>query len=127
MDKREREVEPALHSSRVAADLAVGGLGQSHAVEQLVAALLALLAGDPVHSGLQTQMLATGQVRVERSFLERRADDLSHGRPFVDDVEASDRRGACGRRQQRGEHVDGRRFAGAVGAEEAVDLARLDV
>ena len=35
--EREREIEPPLHAARVAADLAVGGLGQPDAVEQLVA------------------------------------------------------------------------------------------
>src|SRR6185436_19157490 len=38
------------------------------------------------------------------------------------DVEARHRRAAGTGRQQRGEHVDGGRLAGAVGAEEAVDL-----
>ena len=71
-------------------------------------------------------MFAPGEVGVERRFLQRGPDDLPHGRPFVDDVVAGDGRRACGRRQQRREHVDGRRLAGAVRAEEAVDLARLD-
>jgi len=59
-------------------------------------------------------MLATRQVGIERSFLQRRADDLSYRRAFVDDVEARDARRASARRQQRREHVDGRRLAGAV-------------
>ena len=36
--ERQREVEPPLHAARVAADLAVGGVGQADALEQLVAA-----------------------------------------------------------------------------------------
>jgi hypothetical protein len=39
---------------------------------------------------------------------------------------AGDRGGAAGGRDQRGEHAQGGGLAGAVGAEEAEDLARLD-
>ena len=46
--ERQREVEPALHAARVAADLAVGGVGEADALEQLVAAAAALgLAARP--------------------------------------------------------------------------------
>ena len=38
VDERHREIEPALHPARVAAHLAVGGLGQADALEQLVRA-----------------------------------------------------------------------------------------
>ena len=40
--EREREVEAALHAARVAADLAVGRVGEADALEQLVAAARAL-------------------------------------------------------------------------------------
>ena len=38
VDEREREVQPALHAARVAADAAVGRLGQPDALEQLLRA-----------------------------------------------------------------------------------------
>ena len=41
VDEREREVEPAAHAARVAAHLAVGGLGEPDPRDQLVAAALA--------------------------------------------------------------------------------------
>ena len=44
----------------------------------------------------------------------------------VDDVEAVDERRARGRRQQRRQHADERRLAGAVRAEQAEDLALFD-
>ena len=50
----------------------------------------------------------------------------AHLGPLLDDVEAADARRAGGRRQQRRQHQHGRRLAGAVRAEEAVDLAVLD-
>src|SRR5262249_6785196 len=43
------------------------------------------------------------------------------------DVDAADRRGARGRREQSAQHPDRRRLAGAVAAEEAEDLAATDV
>ena len=43
-----------------------------------------------------------------------------------DDVEAVDQRRAGGRRQQRDQHADQRRLAGAVRAEQAEDLPFLD-
>ena len=112
--ERERQVEPALHPARVAAHLAVGGLAQADAAEQLVGARDALGARDPLQRGLQAQVLAAGQERVERRLLQRRADVHPHLRPLLDDVEAGHARAAGGRRQQRRQHVHGRRLARAV-------------
>ena len=69
-------------------------------------------------------MLAACEERVEGRLLQRRADPHAHLRPLVDDVESAHTGGARGRREKRRQHVHGRRLAGAVGAEEAVDLAR---
>ena len=75
VDEREREVEPALHAARVAADLAVGGVGQADALEQLVArARLRSARGIPWSARLEPQVLAAGEQRVERGLLERGAD-----------------------------------------------------
>ena len=123
MHEREGEVEPALHPARVAAHLAVGRLTQADAAEQLVGALRAIGARDALQRGLQAQVLAAGQQRVERRLLQRGADVHPHLRPLLDDVEAGDARAAGGRRQQRRQHVHGRRLAGAVGPEKSVDLA----
>ena len=46
--EREREVEPALHAAGVAANLAIGGVGETDAVEQLVAARPAFTLGNPL-------------------------------------------------------------------------------
>ena len=126
MHEREREVEPALHAARVAADLAVGRVGEADALEQLGAAADALALGQAVQRGLEAQVLAPGQQRVERGLLERGADRLAHVGALADDVVARHARRARGGRQQRGEHQDGGRLAGAVRPEEAVDLAGLD-
>ncbi len=71
-------------------------------------------------------MLTTGQQRVERSFLECCADRRAHARAFLDNVVARDPGGAGSGRQERRQHQDGGRLAGAVRAKEAVDLAGLD-
>jgi hypothetical protein len=94
--------------------------------QQLRGPLLALALAQPVKPALQPQVLAGGQVRVERRLLERRADRAPHRGTLLDDVVARDEGRARGRRQQRRQHVDRRRLSGAVRAQEAVDLARLD-
>ena len=88
VDQRQREVEPALHAAGVAADLAVGCLGQPDPVDQLVAAALRLGLGDPVHPGLQAHVLAGGQERVERRLLEGDADRVADRGALLDDVVA---------------------------------------
>jgi len=69
-------------------------------------------------------VLAAGQERVERGLLEGGADARPDLRPVVHDIEAGDPGRSRGRRQERRQHVHGRGLAGAVRAEEAVDLAR---
>ena len=89
--EREREVEAALHAAGVAADLAVGRVGEADALEQLGAAAAALALGQAVQRGLEAQVLAAGEQRVERGLLERGADRLAHLRALADDVEAATR------------------------------------
>ena len=91
MDERQREVEPAPHAARVAADLAVGGVGEADALDQLVAAAQRLGLRDPVHPGLQAHVLARGQELVERRLLEGDADRVADVGPLLDDVVAGDR------------------------------------
>ena len=127
VQQRQREVQPALHAARVGRRPAIGGVGEADALEQLVAAAAALGARDALQPALQAHVLAAGQHRVERHVLQRDADRGAHLGSLLRDVVARDGRPARGRRQQRREHLDGRRLAGAVGAEEAVDLARRHV
>ena len=124
--ERERQVEPALHAARVAAHAAVGRVDQPHALEQRVAARAPLRLRDALQGRLEAHVVAPGEQRVERGLLQRGADRPPHRRPVVHHVVPRDTRAARGGRQQRGEHQHGRRLAGAVGPEEAVDLARLD-
>ena len=126
MHERERQVEPALHAARVAADLAVRRVGEADALEQRVAARAPLGLRHALERGLEAHVLAAGEQRVERRLLERRADLAPHRGAVLHDVAPGHARGARGGRQQRGEHQHGGRLAGAVGPEEAIDLAGLD-
>jgi hypothetical protein len=81
------------------------------------------LARHAVELGVQAQVLLGGQVAVERRVLEDQADVAPHLVAFCVDVVAGDRGRAAARAHERAQHVDRRRLAGAVGAEEAEDLA----
>ena len=80
-----------------------------------------------VQLGVEAQVLLGGQVAVERRVLEDEPDAAAHGVALAHDVVAGDARAAAVGRQQRAEHRDRRRLAGAVGAEEAERLAGGDV
>ena len=125
VDERQGEVEPPLHAARVAADLAIGRLGEPDALDQLVAARASLGLRDTLQRRLQPHVLARGQVHVERRLLQRRADHASGPcRPRWRRRSRRRARGPSGRRQQRRQHQHRGRLPGPVGPEEAVDLAR---
>ena len=112
--------------ARVGAHLAVAGVREPDALEELRDQSLPLVAADSVERRLQPQVLAARQERVERSLLERGADRGTHLWALLRDVEPGDGRAAAGGREERRQHVDGRRLAGAVRAEEPVDLPGQD-
>ena len=70
----EREVEPPLHPSRVRAHLALGRRLEADALEELVGPPVALGLRDAVQRGLEPQVLAAREQRVERGLLEGSAD-----------------------------------------------------
>ena len=126
--EREREVEAPLHAARVAADLAVGGLGEADPLEQLAAravwrsdlprpcsALCRRMCSRPVRSGSSADSCSAAPIAARTCG------------PCLTTSKPATRARARGRRQQRGQHQHRGRLAGAVGAEEAVDLARRDL
>ncbi len=127
VDERGSEVEPALHAARVGADPAVRGVVESDPGEQSFGALLALGARQSVKRRLEADQLTPGHQGIERRFLERDADRLADLAGLGDDVVAGDLRGAAGGAKKRREHPDRGRLAGAVRAQEGVDLAFGDV
>jgi hypothetical protein len=123
VDERGRQVEPAAHPAGVGADATVGCSLQPHAAQERLGASLPLAAGQPVQGGLEADQLAAGHQRVERRLLERHADGPAHLRWVLDHVVTGDTRGSPGGSKQRAEHSHRGRLAGAVRAEEGVDLA----
>ncbi len=75
---------------------------------------------------LHAQQLPAGHERVDRRLLERHPDRAADSVGLADHVVAGDERRAGGGSQERGEDADEGGLAGAVGAEEAVDLAGVD-
>jgi hypothetical protein len=71
--------------------------------------------------------LAHGEERIEDELLRDDADLPSRRRVVAVDVVAEDGDAARGRPRQAGEDADQRRLAGAVRAEQAEELALLDV
>ena len=93
---------------------------------QLRQAPLDLVAAQAVELTLQTQQLDAGLLRVQRDVLQRHADVQADVLGAPGDVEPGDRGLSPGRREQRAEHLHGGGLAGAVGAEQPVDLAGRD-
>ena len=120
--ERGGEVEAALHAAGVRLHAAVGGVLEVDDLEQAADALLRLARGHAVEPRLQRQQLAAGLEVVEPRLLQRDADAAADGGGLTGDIEAGDLRAARGGAEQRRQHADGGRLAGAVGAEEAEDL-----
>ena len=127
VDQRGGEVEAALHAARVAGDAPVEGVTEIDQLAELLGAAIGIAGRQAVQPTLQPQQLAPGLAGIERRLLEGDADAQPDLAGVLDDVEAGDGRLAARRRQQRAQHPHGRRLAGAVRAEEAVDLAAPDL
>ena len=123
VDEREREVEAALHAAGVRRAPCGRRRRQADALEQLVAARCRSSRGTACSAVWRRR--CSRPVRIGSSAASCSAAPIARRTfgPSLDDVEPGDGRRARGRRQQRRQHVDGRRLPGAVRAEEAVDLA----
>ena len=123
----EPDVEPAAHAARVGAGRPVRGRLEVERGEHLGRARLRRRLVHAVQAALDDELAAAGLGRVGRAALRHVADPLG-GPPAGSraQVDARDRRLAGGRRQQRRQHPQRRRLAGAVRAEEPEDLARVD-
>ena len=123
-DEAGREVEAAAHAARVGPG---GRPPASVEVERARAARRRARArrGRPEvqQAADHLEVLATGQVLVDRGVLAGQADGGPNRVRLAEDVVAGHRRPAAVRVEERGEDPDRRRLAGAVGAEEAQDRA----
>ncbi len=83
--------------------------------------------GEPVDAAVERDVLAHGQVVVQREALAHVADAAPHVLGLGQHVEAGDARLPRGRGEQPDQHLDRRRLPRAVGAEEAEHLAGANV
>jgi hypothetical protein len=126
-DDARRDVQAPAHAARVVLDLPARGVLEAEGVEQVPRAGLGLRAPVAEQPAEQDQVLAPGEVLVDRGELPGEADERADGVGVLDDVVAEHAGAALVRREQRGEHADRRRLARAVGAEDAVDGAARDL
>ena len=122
-DDAGRDVEPAAHPAGVVLDQLARRLGEAERLEQLGCACLGGGAVQAQQTAEQDQVLAPGEVLVDRGQLSGEAHQAAHRIGLFDDVVAEHPRAARVGPEQGGEHPDRRRLAGAVGTEHAVDGA----
>ena len=127
VDQADGDVEPAPLAAGQRLGLPLPQPVEVELAEQLLAALGRLGRAHPVQPGVVDDLLAGPGVGVGGAALRDVADPAAHADRVGDQVAAGDRGGAGGGLEQRGQHAQRRRLAGAVGAEEADDLPGLDV
>ena len=114
-----------LPAARERAGELVRAVGEAEPLQRLGHPLAPPVQG--VEAGDEVEVLPDGEILVEAEALGHVAD-LALDRPrLVDDVVAEAGAAAAVGRQQAAQHADGRGLAAAVGAEEAADLAALDL
>ena len=121
-DQRPGDAEPLAHAVRVAADLVALPVGQLHGVERRVDPALGAAA---VERGDELEVAAAGEVGVEARRLHESGHPGQRPRP-LDQRVAPEQLGDAGVRADEAEqHAQRGRLAGAVGAEEPVDVTAL--
>src|SRR5207248_2341927 len=79
-----------------------------------------------VHAGVEVQVLAHGQVFIEREPLRHVADARLDGLAFRSNIEPQHAAFAGGGRDDAAQHANRRRLAGAVWSEKGEDLTLAD-
>lgn len=127
MHEAHRDVEPTALPAGEVGHLAGAVRRELEGVEQLVGASPGGPAVQPVDAALARE-LVDGPLRVPGPVaLPDVPDAVADGVGLGDDVVSRDGGGARRRPGQRGEHAQGGRLAGPVGAEDGDELARRDV
>jgi hypothetical protein len=123
-DERRRQVQPPPHPARVGLRRALGGLDQVEALEQILPALPRRRAALAVEAPHHHEVLEAREVLVDGRVLPGEADPAAQLHGVADDVEPGNADGAGVGLEQRREHADRRRLAGAVGAQQSEHAAR---
>ena len=119
--------QPLLHAVREALDQLVPPPAQLEQLEHLADAGLDRGLVHAVEAAVEAQELAGGELLVDERPIGDETERRLGGLGLVGQVVAVDDDAAGGGLEQAGDEADGGGLAGAVGAEEAVDLARLHV
>ena len=119
VDERGGQVEPPAHAARVGASRPVGGVAEAEPLEQLVGPGPDDAPGQVREPADEAQVLAAGQVLVDRGVLAGEADALANGLGVAGHVDAEHLGPAVVGLEDGGEDAHGRRLAGAVGSEQA--------
>ena len=120
------EGEFFLHAVGVVGDEFFGFAGEAHEVEEFGGAGGGGGGVEAVHASDEAEVFGGGEAAEEGEAFGDDADLALDFDGVGDGVEAEDLDGAGGGSEQAGEHLDGGGFAGAVGAEEAEELAGSD-
>ena len=126
VNQASRDFDAPPHAAREVLHLFVAPLRQLDRVEQFVDQPLPLFARDAVQLGVDDQVFFDAQFEIAGHRLRDDADRMAHAVGLLDHVEAVNHGRAGCRRQQRRQHADQRRLAGAVWSEQAEELAGLD-
>ena len=126
MDERLGQAEPLLHPLGEPVDVIVSLVGQVEQVEHFADDLLAVRTGDLVGDGEEVEELPDFHAVVDAEIVGHEADDPPDRHRLGGDRVARDAPLAERRPQQGGQESDRGALAGAVGPDEAEDLALTD-
>jgi hypothetical protein len=127
VDDAHRDVHPPPLATRVCLAGTVGEVGEREGFQGGPGPADRLALADVVHPRVQDQLLPRAGVVPRATTLRDVADQLAHLRRIGEKVDTRDGRPSRVRWEQRGQHPQGGRLAGPVGAEEAEDLALVDL
>jgi glyoxalase family protein len=114
------------HAMGVVGDELFGLVGEAHELEEFGGALGGGGFVEAVHAADEVEVFAGGEFAEESHAFGDDADMAFDVDGIVEEVFAEDLDGAGGGSEEAGEHFDSGGFAGAVGTEEAEELAGFD-
>ena len=123
MDKCSGQAETLFHSPAERVDLGFAAFSEVNQLQQLGRDPPAAAAGHAMASGIELEVLLSGQPVVDAEEVGHVADQRPHRCRVLADRDAADRGPTSIRRCQGGEDADGGGLAGSVGPDEAEDLA----
>ena len=127
VDKRAGNRQPAFHPARKKLHPIPGSVSQLNEIKELLGSAPSLVAGDPKVARVGEQVFIDEQLGVQRVGLWDDAQPRADSRTIPGWVLAQHTQGPARRRRDAPDHPHGRRFTGAVRAEEAERLAALDI